>query len=294
MLGLKTTFLLLLEFGCMAIALGISLPVIDISQCDDGNDKEIRWICYNGIDSALKECGTFIAIESSKGNVFKESFNSAKEIFSLNIQDKLDISMSLNKTEFGRGYIEFGGEAGVKAKYFEIKEGYSYGFPWNTENFRKENPMESLNLWPSQISKHAVNQLESIFLEDIRLVKVIITALLEVQLNIETNSMNNDDLRTEFRDALATIINIGDGDTISLMRIFRYFSSDKKSETVFENNNLTAIGSSPHTDWGLLTVIQQDGVGGLQFLHDNEWVDVPVIDQGEHVNTLILMYMCYI
>jgi isopenicillin N synthase-like dioxygenase len=278
----------------MFIALGISLPVIDISQCDDGNDKEIRWICYNAIDSALKEYGTFIAIENNKEIISKEAFSSAKEIFSLNIQDKLDISMSLNKTEFGRGYIEFGGEAGVKSKYFEIKEGYSYGFPWKTENFRKENPMESLNLWPSQISKHAVNQLESIFLEDIGLVKVIITALLEVQLNKEMNSTNIDYLHTEFKDALATIINIGDGDTISLMRIFRYFSSDKKSETVFENKSLTAIGSSPHTDWGLLTVIQQDGVGGLQFLHDNQWVDVPVIDQGEHVNTLILMYMYYI
>lgn len=294
MLGLKTTFLLLLEFGCMAIALGISLPVIDISQCDDGNDKEIRWICYNAIDSALKEYGTFIAIENSKENMNKEAFSSAKELFSLNIQDKLDISMSLNKTEFGRGYIEFGGEAGVQSKYFEIKEGYSYGFPWSTENFRKKNPMESLNLWPSQISKHAVNQLESIFLEDIRLVKVIIIALLEVQLNKEISSTTSDNLHTEFRDALATIINIGDGDTISLMRIFRYFSSDKKSETVFENNNLTAIGSSPHTDWGLLTVIQQDGVGGLQFLHVNEWVDVPVIDQGEYLDTLISMYMYHI
>jgi hypothetical protein len=46
-------------------------------------------------------------------------------------------------------------------------------------------------------------------------------------------------------DALARIINIGDGDTISLMRIFRYFSSDRKSQVM--NNNLTSIGSSPHT-----------------------------------------------
>lgn len=187
------------------------------------------------------------------------------------------------------------GEAGVKSKYFEIKEGFSYGFPWNkSEDFQRNSPMESLNLWPSQISKDAVNQLELIFLEDIRIVKVIITALLEVQLNEQIIGIKNDGLLHEFRDALATIINVGDGDAISLMRIFRYFSSDKKSETVFEKNNLTAIGSSPHTDWGLLTVIQQDGVGGLQFLHDNEWVDVPVIDQGEHVNTLILMYMYYI
>jgi hypothetical protein len=39
MLALKTTFFILFEFICMVVVLGISLPMIDISQCDDGNDE---------------------------------------------------------------------------------------------------------------------------------------------------------------------------------------------------------------------------------------------------------------
>lgn len=35
-----------------------------------------------------------------------------------------------------------------------------------------------------------------------------------------------------------------------------------------------AIGTTHHTDSGFLTVLLQDGVGGLQVLHENRWIDV--------------------
>ncbi|KAL4282947.1 hypothetical protein GQ457_16G029760 [Hibiscus cannabinus] len=35
------------------------------------------------------------------------------------------------------------------------------------------------------------------------------------------------------------------------------------------------IGSSKHADNGFLTVLLQDNVGGLQVLHQNQWIDVP-------------------
>ncbi|VAH24714.1 unnamed protein product [Triticum turgidum subsp. durum] len=35
-----------------------------------------------------------------------------------------------------------------------------------------------------------------------------------------------------------------------------------------------AIGTTRHSDSGFLTVLLQDGVGGLQVLHENRWVDV--------------------
>ncbi|KAL5213579.1 hypothetical protein ABZP36_002731 [Zizania latifolia] len=35
-----------------------------------------------------------------------------------------------------------------------------------------------------------------------------------------------------------------------------------------------AIGTSRHSDSGFLTVLLQDGIGGLQILHDGRWVDV--------------------
>ncbi|CAN6333471.1 unnamed protein product [Urochloa humidicola] len=35
-----------------------------------------------------------------------------------------------------------------------------------------------------------------------------------------------------------------------------------------------AIGMVPHSDWGFLTVLLQDQIGGLQVLHNVTWVDV--------------------
>ncbi|KAF5775483.1 putative deacetoxyvindoline 4-hydroxylase [Helianthus annuus] len=35
------------------------------------------------------------------------------------------------------------------------------------------------------------------------------------------------------------------------------------------------MGATKHTDDGFLTVLLQDDIGGLQILHQNQWVDVP-------------------
>ncbi|KAM3373251.1 hypothetical protein ACQJBY_019948 [Aegilops geniculata] len=35
-----------------------------------------------------------------------------------------------------------------------------------------------------------------------------------------------------------------------------------------------AIGTSRHSDYGFLTILLQDEIGGLQVLHDDRWVDV--------------------
>nr|GEV34690.1 1-aminocyclopropane-1-carboxylate oxidase homolog 1-like [Tanacetum cinerariifolium] len=35
------------------------------------------------------------------------------------------------------------------------------------------------------------------------------------------------------------------------------------------------MGATKHTDDGFLTVLLQDDIGGLEVLHDNEWIDVP-------------------
>lgn len=39
---------------------------------------------------------------------------------------------------------------------------------------------------------------------------------------------------------------------------------------------LTA-GLSSHTDSGFLTIVHQDQIGGLQVLHENQWINVPLL-----------------
>lgn len=53
-------------------------------------------------------------------------------------------------------------------------------------------------------------------------------------------------------------------DPVVLFRIFRYPAGDTEED-----------GVGPHTDYGLLTVLAQDGVDGLEVEHDGRWVAVP-------------------
>jgi len=44
------------------------------------------------------------------------------------------------------------------------------------------------------------------------------------------------------------------------------------------------LGTSKHTDMAFITILLQDQLGGLQILHDNQWLNVPPVDRGLVVN----------
>ncbi|KAF8752675.1 hypothetical protein HU200_011915 [Digitaria exilis] len=52
-----------------------------------------------------------------------------------------------------------------------------------------------------------------------------------------------------------------------------------------------AIGTTQHSDSGFLTVLLQDDIGGLQVLHDDQWIDVPPTPGAFVVNIGDLMQM---
>jgi hypothetical protein len=71
--------------------------------------------------------------------------------------------------------------------------------------------------------------------------------------------------------------------SIDLLRAFKY-------DALADGREIN-LGSSPHTDWGSLTVVWQDSKGGLQiYCHEHErWnnVDVPTVDGNKFLKLFI-------
>ena len=211
----------------------------------------------NAIEQAMKTFGCFIATGHDMEFLWEDLLQvSSKELFALPLKELEDVAISKTNV-FGRGYLEKGKESGVKSTYFEHKEGYSYGYPHQT---LAKNIMEQTNLWPAGLSQSSIALLDSAFIECIRVAKLILGALSDS----------------------AVVAQADGGDTISLMRAFHYFSSHDAPLDIPAGKTL--LGSSPHTDWGFLTVILQDDTGGLQFYHEGTWVDVPVVRFGLVIN----------
>jgi isopenicillin N synthase-like dioxygenase len=148
---------------------------------------------------------------------------------------------------FIRGYLPYGAESGRK-EYFEPKEGFSYGYEWNPE-LPASNQLQGPNVWPAQRPDFK-DACKAHFQSSVEICLAVVAA---VAVALE-------------KDPSVLLEYCHDGDTISLMRLFRYHPAVA---------DRTCLGSSPHTDWGFLTLILQDHMGGLQVQRDDTWIDVP-------------------
>ena len=253
--------------------------------------------CSKLIDEALQNDGYFV---TSYENITKilnpQIFDAANDLFSQNASTKLNYSIN-NLQSHGRGYLPFGSEAGVST-YYELKEGFSYGCSSVsnlTHPLKYEHPLQQQNIWPGSLRNETISNLEELFKLKSILANTILQALKIVlvtenrNLKVNNNQKENNHLNPDFLDQ-----ELPGGDRISLMRIFHYFTNTSCKQCTTNTNipdftkisDKTLIGSSPHTDWGLLTVITYNGVEGLEFFnkYSLEWEKLEYIKNGIVIN----------
>ncbi len=229
-----------------------AIPVVDIGPLLDGRDpfgvaKEIRWALSNAGFMYVKNHGV-------SSSVVEAAFAQAKAFFDLPVDDKMTLHVG-NSGVTMRGYIEIFGENTDPAKTKDLKECFDLG----PETPGVEMPFFGANQWPDQLpafqpaiyAYHGeMNKLSLILLRGIAL-------SLDLPADFFASKMRN---------------------PISIQRLLHYPPQVGKIDE-------SVMGVGAHTDYGNLTILAQDDVGGLQVLNrDGVWVQGPPIPDTFVIN----------
>ncbi|OQS01406.1 hypothetical protein ACHHYP_01058 [Achlya hypogyna] len=257
-----------------------TLPTIDLSdQASAAAALDAAFSTYGccyitGCNRSMRQEYSCTLFAGHGINLEKEAnvMQAAHEVFRMPAAAKKACERPNTGNGFIRGFIGLGGESG--SELIEVKEAFSYGYEWPSSS-PPTNPLQGPNVWPSSAAfpTNHKKALQSYF-----------TDLSNVSKQLTTNmSLALGQPATYFGDYSQA------GDTISIMRAFHYFPYDKLRRNASDTNY---VGSSPHTDWGFLTLILQDPTGGLQFYHEGDWIDVPyvpgtlVVNGGDYLSLL--------
>mmetsp|Transcript_236 Transcript_236/g.418 ORF Transcript_236/g.418 Transcript_236/m.418 type:complete len:375 (+) Transcript_236:31-1155(+) len=173
-----------------------------------------------------------------------------------------------------RGYIQVGGESGA-ASNFEHKEGFSYGFgQWDDRGQAPSNDMEAYNTWPScgdapEFSKDDRTMLEKKLWGVCTDVGDALVRMFSVDLCGDEGTLADD-----WRG----------GETTHLARLFRYLPLSKLPEGFDKDRYSQVLGSSAHTDWGLLTIILADDTPGLELYWTGQRVSASKESEEENAD----------
>jgi isopenicillin N synthase-like dioxygenase len=238
------------------------LPAIDITPFLLQGNREEKDRVAGELHRACSRYGAFYL--TGHGIAGAEMLRRMRQFFSLPFEEKKKISFESGG--FNRGYIGMGEESGSEA--LEVKEAFSYGYPW-PHGLPTQNSMQGENIWPSPslLPDGWQQEMEAFYLQMIRISEALASAF-------SLSYGRPEEYLSGFCKG---------GETISLMRLFHYYPYHHADREFPQAKD--RIGSSAHTDWGFLTLIlQEDGVTGLQFLQDGEWIDIPPVPGTLMVN----------
>ena len=214
------------------------IPIIDLSQ-----DKSL---VASSIRSACEENGFFLISHHGVSLELQEKLESLSEIFfALPESEKEKISMSLGGRAW-RGFFPVGGELTSGKK--DLKEGIYFG----EESVSNGEPLHGPNLFPD-IKDFRETVLS--YMSEVTELGHRLMGLLSLSLDLPEDYF--------FKNYTK--------DPTLLFRIFHYPPMASQDVEAYP------WGVGAHTDYGILTVLKQDMVGGLEVQTKSGWVSVPPV-----------------
>jgi isopenicillin N synthase-like dioxygenase len=223
----------------------LQLPVIDLSAPDGVAERVDRAACDFGF--------FYVTGHGIDPETIQTLLRLSRAFFQLPGDTKQAIHMSRGGRAW-RGYFPVGGE--LTSGRPDLKEGLYFGEELAADDSRVRAglPLHGRNLFPSVPG----------FREAVLDYMSALTGLGHTLVTLIAHGLGiGDEYFRERYTARPTI----------LFRIFNYPAGDADERGVGE-----------HTDYGLLTMLYQDEVGGLQVKRGSEWLDVPYVPNSFVVN----------
>ena len=227
------------------------LPVIDLSSASSPEDrKEIG----KQLVASVETIGFFYVVgHGIDPTLLKNAFDSSREFFSLSEDQKQIIAV--NQAQRGwmrKGLTRLEGSASA-----DVKEVFFWGREVSEDDpdVLQKLPLVSPNQWPEQV----LPNFKANILEYYQAVMALGSSLLEcIAYGLDKNP-------EVFREKYTKPLGRGQ------LVYYPPISADDLA--------CNSYSAAPHTDFGVLTILLQDSLGGLQVRHQNgEWIDVPPIE----------------
>ena len=229
----------------------INVPVIDISTFTPYSEKthpavlQLRQACINH---------GFFYIRGHKvsDQLQEDLLRISRLFFDQSVEEKMKISMQLAGNAW-RGYFPLGDE--LTSGKPDMKEGLYFGIEHQEDDphVKNEVVMYGKNLFPDNIPGFANIILN--YMEEVTHLGHRLMNLMALSLDLDSDYFNKN----------------GTEDPWTLFRIFHY-------PAITRDMPIDSWGVGEHTDYGVLTILKQDEVGGLQIKSGDSWIDAPYIE----------------
>ncbi len=222
-----------------------AIPIIDFS-----NYTEQKATIAAAIKTACLQHGFFYIAGHGVSESLQDNLEKiAIDFFSLPLEEKNKIAMHLAGKAW-RGFFPVNAE--ITSGKPDLKEGIYFGTELPTTDPRVQAgwPLHGANLFPVQLP--TFKELVLNYMDAVARVGQLVMQAVSLSLGL---------------DEYYFFEKYSQEPTI-LFRIFHYPPQEKIADQ---------WGVGEHTDYGLLTILKQDSVGGLQVKSGNSWVEAPPV-----------------
>jgi isopenicillin N synthase-like dioxygenase len=229
------------------------VPILDLTPLTNGGPidelaKELDRVC--------RDTGFFyISNHGVSENALNVAFGATRRYFAMPLEIR---QAHLMHPFFRRGYMPMGAshKPGFGA---DLKESYEVGLdlPLDDPDVAARRPLHAPNQWPPEFPW--LREAAEAYFDQTKALGERLMVLIARALRLE------DDYFLQYAKK-----------PVVQMRLFHYPPQPATTES---------LGAAPHTDYGMITILAQDPIGGLELQkRDGEWIAAPYIDGTLVVN----------